>query len=170
MNQISPENCQIQWNKRWKVNKTQRCGLRLGKPRAGGTMGKFPPLPGVIAGKFFALSRGYGRSRVLWELIPTLPFWLRSRIHGCILHVLVPWRASPGTCSSGQTPDGFLAEMCCWGFGSRLWAAESLQNAPSCMLEISYCNPLTLQKRGTSDPDPLPRVHREGLGAQGELR
>lgn len=34
-------------------------------------------------------------------------------LHGCILHVLVPQRASPGTCSSGQRPARFLAEMCC---------------------------------------------------------
>lgn len=42
----------------------------------------------------------------------------------------------------------------------------TLQKAPSYMLEISYCNPLTLQRCGTSDPDLLPCVHREGVGAQ----
>lgn len=156
MNQISPENCQIRGNSEQNsVGWTQR----LGKAGAGGTTGKLPPSSGSYIWEVSCFIWG------LWgeqDAVGT---------HFCLAMLMagVPRRASPGTCNCGQSCCLFewdvLLSLWRWIVGSCLSAECSLLHVRNLLLQPPNCRNVALL-----DPDLLPCVHQEGLGAQWELR
>lgn len=107
---------------------------------------------------------------MLWELISALPCWWQEQCaQFSFLAVSCMLLSHKGLHLAHAAPgkDLLFVWVRCVVEALEVDCGQlTLQNAPSCMLEMSYCNPLTLQKHGTSDPDLLPCVHRESLGAQ----